>query len=71
LENSTKVILIAHPDSFRLDEAKSPVESLPHYKIVKVFTQKYLDHSKYGIGAGKAEEIKSSRRTLNHTKEYL
>ena len=59
MENSTKVILIAHPDSFRLDEAKSLVESLPHYKIVKVFTQKYLDHSKYGIGAGKAEEIKS------------
>lgn len=59
MENSTKVILIAHPDSFRLDEAKSLVESLPHYKIVKVFTQKYLDHSRYGIGAGKAEEIKS------------
>lgn len=59
MENSTKVILIAHPDSFRLDEAKSLVESLPYYKIVKVFTQKYLDHSKYGIGAGKAEEIKS------------
>ena len=58
MENSTKVILIAHPDSFRLDEAKSLVESLPHYKIVKVFTQKYFDHSKYGIGAGKAEEIK-------------
>src|SRR5919197_5327519 len=59
LENLTKVILVAYPDSFRLEEAKSLVESLPQYKIVKVFTQKYLDHSKYGMGSGKAEEIKN------------
>lgn len=61
MENSksTRVILVTYPDSFRLDEAKSLVESLPHYKIVKVFTQKYLDRSKYGMGAGKAEEIKN------------
>lgn len=59
LRNLTKVILVAYPDSFRLEEAKSLVESLPQYKIVKVFTQKYLDHSKYGMGSGKAEEIKN------------
>jgi GTP-binding protein HflX len=59
LENLTKVILVTYPDSFRLEEAKSLVESLPQYKIIKVFTQKYLDHSKYGLGAGKAEEIKN------------
>lgn len=59
LRNLTKVILISYPDSFRLEEAKSLVESLPQYKIVKVFTQKYLDHSKYGMGSGKAEEIKN------------
>ena len=59
MENLTKVILVTYPDSFRLEEAKSLVESLPQYKIIKVFTQKYLDHSKYGMGAGKAEEIKS------------
>lgn len=58
LENLTKVILVAYPDSFRLEEAKSLVESLPQHKIVKVFTQKYLDHSKYGMGSGKAEEIR-------------
>ena len=56
--NLTKVILVTYPDSFRLEEAKSLVESLQN-KIVKVFTQKYLDHSKYGMGAGKAEEIKN------------
>src|SRR5207237_8659267 len=28
------------------------------YQIVKIFTQKYLNHSEYGLGAGKADEIK-------------
>src|SRR5919198_665704 len=59
LKDLTRVILIAYPDSFRLEEAKSLVESLPQYKIVKVFTQRYLDHAEYGVGSGKAEEIKN------------
>jgi len=66
LSNSTtKVVLVAYPDSFRSDEAKSLVESAAQtkttvhaYQIIKTFTQKYLNHSKYGIGSGKAEEIK-------------
>jgi len=66
LSNSTtKVILVAYPDSFRSDEAKSLVESAAQtkttthaYQVIKTFTQKYLNHSKYGIGSGKAEEIK-------------
>ena len=59
---------MAYPDSFTLDEAKSLVESTAQtrttsttmhgYRIIKIFTQKYLNHSKYGIGSGKAEEIK-------------
>src|SRR5919106_6701328 len=57
LENLTKVILVTYPDSFRLEEAKNLVESLQN-KIVKVFTQKYLDRGEYGMGSGKAEEIK-------------
>ncbi|HEY9386895.1 MAG TPA: GTPase HflX, partial [Nitrososphaeraceae archaeon] len=59
MENLTKVILVTYPDSFRLEEAKSLVESLPQTKIIKIFTQRYLDHSKYGMGGGKAEEIKN------------
>jgi GTPase len=59
LENLTKVILVTYPDSFRLEEAKSLVESLPETKIINIFTQKYLDRSKHGMGAGKAEEIKN------------
>ena len=59
MENLTKVILVTYPDDFRLEEAKSLVESLPQTKITKIFTQKYLDHSKYGMGGGKAEELKN------------
>jgi GTP-binding protein HflX len=58
LKNLTKVILVTYPDGFRLEEAKSLVESLQN-KIVKVFTQKYLDRADYGMGSGKAEEIKN------------
>jgi GTPase len=58
LKNLTKVILVTYPDSFRLEEAKSLVESVQN-KIVKVFTQKYLDRAEYGMGSGKAEEIKN------------
>jgi GTP-binding protein HflX len=66
LSNSTtKVVLVTYPDNFRSDEAKSLVESavqtkttMHTYQIIKTFTQKYLNHSKYGIGSGKAEEIK-------------
>jgi GTPase len=57
LENLTKVILVTYPDSFRLEEAKSLVESLQN-KIIKVFTQRYLDRAEYGMGSGKAEDIK-------------
>jgi GTP-binding protein HflX len=57
LKNLTKVILVTYPDRFRLEEAKSLAESLQN-KIVKVFTQKYLDRAEYGMGSGKAEEIK-------------
>jgi 50S ribosomal subunit-associated GTPase HflX len=68
---TTKVVLVTYPDSFRLEEAKSLVRSaeqtksttttmttIPAYQIIKTFTQKYLNRSKYGIGSGKAEEIK-------------
>jgi GTPase len=50
-------ILVTYPDGFRQQEAKSLVESAD-YQIVKVFSQKYLNHSTYGLGPGKVEEIK-------------
>jgi GTP-binding protein HflX len=57
--SSTNVILVTYPDSFSVQEAKSLVESSSvNCRIVKVVTQKYLNHSEYGVGSGKAEEIK-------------
>ncbi|MGB6594189.1 MAG: hypothetical protein WBE68_22045, partial [Candidatus Nitrosopolaris sp.] len=63
--STTEVVLVTYPDKFRSAEAKSLVEStaltkttMQAYQIIKIFTQKYLNHSKYGIGSGKAEEIK-------------
>jgi len=49
---------VTYPDSFRLEEAKSLMGSLTDCQIVKVVTQKYLNHSEYGLGSGKAEEVK-------------
>src|SRR5690349_8042020 len=51
-------------DTFSLEEAKSLVESsssitVAGYQILKVVTQKYLNNSRYGLGSGKAEEIKA------------
>jgi GTP-binding protein HflX len=63
LENLTKVILVAYPDRFRLEEGKSLVESLQN-EIVKVYIQKYLDRAEFGMGSGTAEAIK------NFMKEY-
>ena len=55
--------MVTYPDSFSLQEAKSLVQSSSpssslDCQIVKVITQKYLNHSEYGLGSGKAEEIK-------------
>ncbi|UVS68160.1 GTPase HflX [Nitrososphaera viennensis] len=52
------VVLVAYPDAFAIEEAKSLVDSADR-AIVGTFTQKYLNHSRYGIGSGKAEEIKA------------
>jgi GTPase len=54
---SIRAILVSYPDTFSLEEGKSLVESAD-CNIVKIFTQKYLNHSQYGVGAGKAEEIR-------------
>jgi GTPase len=56
--HQANIILVTYPEEFAVEEAKSLVESIPDYKVVKVFTQKYLNRAKYGMGFGKAEEIK-------------
>jgi GTP-binding protein HflX len=54
-----KVVLVTYPDSFVLEEAKSLVDSADRTSVA-VFTQKYLNHAQYGMGAGKAEEVKEA-----------
>ncbi|MGC2682815.1 MAG: GTPase HflX, partial [Candidatus Nitrosopolaris sp.] len=73
--STTEVVLVTYPDKFRSAEAKSLVEStaltkttMQAYQIIKIFTQKYLNHSKYGIGSGKAEEIKEFVRASKSDK---
>ena len=50
-----------------MEKAKSLVQSLSsvNCQIVKVVTQKYLNHSQYGLGSGKAEEIKQFAKESN------
>ncbi len=51
------VVLVTYPHTFAVEEAKSLVDSSGR-SVTRVFSQKYLNHSRYGIGSGKAEEIK-------------
>jgi GTPase len=62
---AAKVIVVTYPDSFRLQEAKSLIDSLTDSRIVKVVTQKYLNHSEYGLGSGKAGEVKQLVKECN------
>ena len=48
---------MTYTDDFTLQEAKSLAESMVGWSVVKVFTQKYLNHAEYGVGSGKAHEI--------------
>ena len=52
-----EVVLVTYTDDFTLQEAKSLAESMVGWNVVKVFTQKYLNHAEYGVGSGKAHEI--------------
>jgi GTP-binding protein HflX len=53
-----KVVLVTYPEEFTMEEAKGLIESMSNYKIVKTFTQKYLNRARFGMGMGKAEELK-------------
>ena len=55
---SKNVILVTYPDDFSQQEGRSLVESVDDNRVVKIFSQKYLGHSTYGLGSGKVEEIK-------------
>ncbi|HEY7506623.1 MAG TPA: GTPase HflX [Nitrososphaera sp.] len=52
-----KAILITYPVERAIKEAVSLADAAG-YNIVKTVTQREITHSKYGIGSGKAEEVK-------------
>jgi len=52
-----KVILVTYPDEFVEKEATGLVEAAG-YRVMNVLTQKKLTHPQYGVGSGKAEEIR-------------
>ncbi len=52
-----KALLITYPYQFTLSEAKSLAESVG-YSIIEIISQKNLTRSRFGVGKGKAEEIK-------------
>ncbi len=58
-----KVILITYRDEFVKNEAIGLVEAAG-YSIAKVFTTKRLSSQQYGIGTGKAEEIRTEAEDL-------
>jgi GTP-binding protein HflX len=54
---SRKAILITYPNQFALSEAEGLAESVG-YSILEVISQKNITRSRFGVGKGKAEEIK-------------
>jgi GTP-binding protein HflX len=58
-----KVILVTYRDEFVKQEASGLVEAAG-YSIASLLDQKRLNHSQYGVGSGKAEEIKSIAEEL-------
>jgi len=53
----SKAILITYPQQNSIKEALALADAAG-YSVVKTVTQRYLTKSRYGIGEGKAEEVK-------------
>lgn len=56
--NGTRIILITYPDEFVKSEAVGLAEAAG-YNVVTTMTQKRFTHPQYGIGSGKALEVKN------------
>ncbi|HZA07434.1 MAG TPA: GTPase HflX, partial [Nitrososphaeraceae archaeon] len=64
ISNDRKAILITYPYKDIIKEAIS-LASSAGYHIEKIVSQRHITRSKYGIGSGKAEEVKELVRQLN------
>jgi GTP-binding protein HflX len=63
-DNNNKVILITYPYDDSIKEALALADAAG-YRVVATVTQRYLMKSKYGIGSGKLDEVKSLIRSLD------
>lgn len=52
-----KALLVTYSDKFVLQEALGLAEAAD-YEVLKLVTQRFLSRAKYGVGPGKAEELK-------------
>jgi GTPase len=78
--NSTKALLVHYPDKYVAEEAVALAQA-GGYEPAAELTQRYLDHARFGMGNGKAEEASVLVReraidmilfdgTLNATQTY-
>ena len=63
ISNHRKAILITYPQEDAIKEAIS-LACTAGYNIEKIVSQRHITRSKYGIGAGKAEQVKELVRQL-------
>ncbi len=61
MTSKKKAILVTYPDAFTKLEAIGLAEAAG-FEVAQIVTQKYLGHSEFGVGSGKAEEIKQIAR---------
>lgn len=57
LSDEKKALLITYPNEFSITEAKSLAESIG-YSILDTVCQKHITKSRFGIGQGKAENVR-------------
>ena len=57
MPRSIRTLLVTYPENNAIAEAKSLADTAG-YSVEKIVTQKDITHSKYGVGRGKAQEIK-------------
>lgn len=55
--------MVTYPDPFAKQEAEGLAEAAG-YQVVQTITQKYLLHAEYGVGSGKAEELRNVARQV-------
>jgi GTP-binding protein HflX len=63
MDGQSKVLVVTYPDEFARQEAVGLAEAAG-YQVVHQITQKFLHHAEYGVGSGKAEELKEMTKQV-------